>query len=607
MKQEKKVTNAESASSMRMRQTHRVVLTRRQLLKASAAAATSVVAMNTKILAAGAGLERQSRKPNFLFILTDDQGYGDIHSHGNPKIDTPVLDQLAASGARFDRFFVSPLCAPTRASLLTGRYHQRAGVSGVCQGKEIMNVNEVTVAQVLKGAGYATGIIGKWHNGEHHPYHPNSKGFDEFFGFCGGGKVNYFDTTYERNGEPVTAPGYITDVLTDEAMKFMERHWQRPFFCYVAYNAPHGPYQLPGRYFDKYKARGLDDSTASVYGMVENIDDNVGRLLRKLDDLKLADRTVVVFLTDNGPQFARYNAGMRGKKGDSDEGGVRVPCFVRWPDHTKPGSVITPIAAHLDWLPTLAEIGGVKKLNALPLDGISLVPLLEGRANNWPQRTLFESGAARTDRWRLRVINQKVTLYDMVADPNQEKDVAAANPEVAQQLTTVYRAWEKSVQSGSRSQPPPIMIGLPQAPRVELTTHLGRVQGVKRNTPWTNGYLTGWDSAAAFVEWDLEVAQAGTFEVALMYVCAENQLGAKVRVEAGGKAVEGVVNRGQDPTPIPSPDRVPRIEADEKNWAPLPLGTLELDKGRTTLKLHATEIPHASALELKAVRLEKIK
>ncbi|GAF95371.1 unnamed protein product, partial [marine sediment metagenome] len=210
----------------------------------------------------------RASRPNVLLIMTDDQGWGDVRSHGNDKIDTPVQDALAAQAARFGRFYVSPVCAPTRASLLTGRYHLRTGTAWVTRGLETMRSEEVTLAEILKQAGYATGCFGKWHNGAHYPHHPNGQGFDEFLGFCAGHWNNYFDTRLEYNSETVTTGGFITDVLTDAAMAFIEKHKDHPFFCYLPYNAPHGPFQVPDRYFDKYKKRGLDDKTAAVYGMV---------------------------------------------------------------------------------------------------------------------------------------------------------------------------------------------------------------------------------------------------------------------------------------------------------------------------------------------------
>jgi arylsulfatase A len=283
-----------------------------------------------------------------LLVLTDDQGWGDVRSHGNDRIDTPVMDRIAAEGARFSRFFVSPLCAPTRAALLTGRDHLRTGATWVTHRREVLRAEEVTIAEVFSAAGYATGCFGKWHNGAQFPVNPAGQGFQEFFGFLGGGCHNYFDALLKHDEKTIQTKGYITDVLTDAAIRFIEKHQDRPFFCYVPYNACHSPFQVPDRYFDKYKNRGFNDKDAAVYGMVENIDDNLGRLLDKLDELDLDERTIVVFLTDNGPNGARFNDGMRGTKGSVHEGGVRVPCFIRWKAHITPRTKVEKIAAHID-------------------------------------------------------------------------------------------------------------------------------------------------------------------------------------------------------------------------------------------------------------------
>ena len=221
--------------------------------------------------------------PNIVLIMTDDQGWGDIHSHGNPKLDTPVMDRLAQEGVRFERFFVSPVCAPTRASLLTGRYFLRTGTHGVTRAFETMRSEEITLAEAFKQAGYATGHFGKWHNGAHYPHDPNGQGFDEYLGFSAGHWNNYFDTHLIHNGRRVETEGYINDVLTDAAMAFIDQHKDDPFFVYLPYNTPHSPFQVPDQYFNKYKERGFDDKNATVYGMVENLDDNLGRLFDRLD------------------------------------------------------------------------------------------------------------------------------------------------------------------------------------------------------------------------------------------------------------------------------------------------------------------------------------
>ncbi len=317
---------------------------------------------------------------NIVLIMADDMGWGDIAINGNTAgISTPNLEKIARSGARFEHFMVSPLCAPTRASLLTGRYHLRTGVANVTGGLETMRTEEVTMAEVFKKAGYATGLFGKWHNGAHYPQDPNGQGFDEFFGFCGGHWTNYFNTRLQHNHTMVETRGYITDVLTDAALDFIEKNKAHPFLCYIPYNAPHGPFQVDDKYFNKFKSKGVNDMDAAIYGMVENVDENIGRVLQKLEALKLTGNTIVVFLTDNGPNSARYNGNMKGKKGAVDEGGVRVPLFIRWPAKIKGETVVNQLAAHIDLLPTLVELSGITPTRSLPWDGKSLVPLLQGK------------------------------------------------------------------------------------------------------------------------------------------------------------------------------------------------------------------------------------
>lgn len=557
------------------------------------------------------------RRPNVLLIMTDDQGWGDIHSHGNDLIDTPVMDALAASGARFDRFYVSPVCAPTRASLLTGRYHLRTGVHGVTRGRETMRSDEVTLADIFKAAGYATGAFGKWHNGAHYPHHPNGQGFDEFLGFCAGHWNNYFDTTLERNGQSVKTTGYISDVLTDAALSFIKQHRDRPFFCYMPYNAPHSPWQLPDKYFDKYKARGLDDTTASAYGMCENLDDNLGRLLRQLDDLELTDNTIVLFLTDNGPNSDRYNGDMQGRKGSSDEGGIRVPLFIRWPGQVPAGAQVTQIAAHIDLLPTLVELCRLPLPRTLPLDGVSLVPLLKGETAGWPDRMIFSHwgrrGSVRNQRWRAVVDrNGEWQLYDMIADPGQEHEVGKQFPPVLDTLSTAYAAWLADVMKDGLD-PIPIPIGHPQRPEVVLPGHEAILEPQNRDgisyhgrAGWANDWITNWTRIEAYPFWEVDVVRGGRYEITLLYTCPPENVGAKLSVEVGGGSIEGVVKNAHDPDPIPSPDRVQRIEVYEKVWASLKLGEIEIQQGRTRLTVKALTKPGLAVMDLKAVRVRRV-
>jgi arylsulfatase A len=597
---------------------------RREFLKSVAVAAASLLGPRVVCRSAADGGARSGRHPNVLLVMTDDQGWGDVQSHGNARIDTPVLDKLAAEGARFDRFFVSPVCAPTRASLLTGRYHLRTGTHGVTRGYETMRSEEVTVAEALKQAGYATGCFGKWHNGAHYPHHPNGQGFDEFLGFCAGHWNNYFDTTLERNGESVKTEGFVSDVLTDAACAFMKRRRGRPFFCYVPYNAPHGPFQVPDEYFDKYKARGLDDKLACIYGMCENLDDNVGRLLRCVDELGLGNDTVVLFLTDNGPNSDRFNGGMKGRKGSVDEGGVRVPLFVRWPGEVAAGTEIAQIAAHIDLFPTILELCGVAMPETPAQDGVSLVPLLKGQARDWPDRMLFTFrspggdtqnvlGSVRTQRRRAVKARRGWQLYDMVDDPGQKRDLAKVDPESLQPLREAFEAKAREVTQGG-FEAIATHVGYCDWPVVTLPGHEAFLESVGGQgisyvgrSGWANDWITNWTDAEAYAWWPVKVVAPGCFEVSILYTCGRENLGTRMRIDVGGQTVEGVVEKVHDPAPVPSPDRVPRGEVYEKVWAPLTLGAVELGAGATRLVVRALEIPGRRACDVKAVRLRRVR
>ncbi len=559
----------------------------------------------------------QAKRPNILLIITDDQGYGDLALHGNPHVSTPTLDRLGRESMRFDRFFVSPLCAPTRSSLLTGRYSLRTGVSGVSQGEETMRAEEVTLAEALRGAGYRTGLFGKWHNGEHYPYTPNGQGFQEAFGFNLGHWNNYFDTTLKRNGRSVPTKGFITDVLTDAALDFINAKRDEPYFCYLSYNAPHSPFQVPDKYFDKYKAKGLDDYLASVYGMVENIDDNVARVLARLDERKQRDNTIVIFMTDNGPNGARFNGGMRGTKGSLHEGGSRVPFFLRWPARFKQPRLIPQIAAHLDVLPTLLELCNVPMPKTLPQDGRSLVPLLEGKDKDWPDRTLFtqhqlrpNTGAVRTERYRLVNEGRGWELFDMASDPAQKTNIAEAQPDVAQRLITAYDTWWREIVPQTRPkgiEQLPIPVGYAQENPVELPVPQSQfTQGLKFNGRHpNNAWLTGWTSAEASVTWELEVVKAGRYAVQLQYLSPKAATGARVQVSVAGSVAEATVP-GTDYQQINSPDRVPRTEVYEMKWATLPVGMLTLPQGRVKLTLRALTKPGAVVMDLKSLSLKRV-
>jgi arylsulfatase A-like enzyme len=554
-------------------------------------------------------------RPNVLFILTDDQGWGDLSLHGNPFLKTPNIDRLARSGAQFDRFFVSPLCAPTRASLLTGRYHLRTGTVSVTQGWERMRSDEVTLAEVFRANGYATGCFGKWHNGEQTPEDPNGQGFDEFLGFCAGHWNNYFDTNLQHNDRMVPTKGFITDVLTDAALRFMDTHKAEPFFCYVPFNAPHSPHQVPDSYFNKYKAKGLDDELASIYGMVENLDDNVGRLLAGLDQLKLTQNTIVIFATDNGPNGHRFNGDMKGIKGSVDEGGVRVPLFVRWPGVIRPQTRIRPPVAHIDLMPTLLDLCQLPGGTTLPFDGRSLRKLLLGQIDTLPDRLLFthvagtpthplaaEPGAVRTAQYRLVRQKGQAQLYDMERDSAQTTDLASSQPQTARTLKAAYDRWFNEVSPALPPSRPSLVAGrrvLLQAPEAHFS---GKVH-YKQGNGWANDWLVNWQSPADSIWWDVVVERPGTYQVSLQYTSPDAARGTQVNLSAAQQMVHQTLPAGFDPLLLPSPDRIPRKEAYEKPWAWLPLGSVELPPGHQRILLQATMISNGKVAEVKALQL----
>jgi arylsulfatase A-like enzyme len=413
-----------------------------------------------------------AQPPNVLLVITDDQGYGDLACHGNRFIRTPNLDRLHASSIRFTNFHVSPTCAPTRAALLTGRYSNATGVWHTIMGRSLLHPDEVTMADSFRAFGYRTGIFGKWHLGDNYPSRPQDNGFEEALVHGGGGVWqtpdyfgnDYFDDTYLHNGEPEKFKGFCTDIWFDNAIKFMAaaKTARRPFFCYLSTNAPHAPMWAPDRYSKQYFGiKGLQEP--GFYGMIGNIDDNVGRLLRFLEENKFTENTILLFMTDNGSASGAgvFSAGMRGQKGSPYEGGHRVPLFIQWPNGglRAPAEVDT-LAAHIDLLPTLVELCGLKKPRGPELHGVSLKPLLQGRGGSLPDRTVvvdsqrmeelrpWRRTAVMTDRWRL--VNNtldgdpaRLELYDVRKDPGQERDVAAGFPEAVAQLKAEYGKWWK--------------------------------------------------------------------------------------------------------------------------------------------------------------------
>ncbi len=552
-------------------------------------------------------------RPNVVLILTDDQGWGDLGIHGNEYISTPTIDQMAQNGAHFDRFYVSPLCAPTRASLLTGRYNLRTGTSWVSKGLENMKPDEVTLAEIFQSQGYKTGCFGKWHNGAHFPQHPNQQGFDEFIGFCAGHWNNYFSTTLEHNGQPYSTDGYITDVLADEAIKFIELNAENEFFCYVPFNTPHGPFQVPDQYFDKYKGLGFNDKDAAVYGMCENIDDNVHRIISKIKELQLSEETIIIFMTDNGPNGQRYNGGMRGIKGSIHEGGVRVPCIIQWKGKISSRN-IQQMAGHIDMLPTLVSLCGLEPPETKPLDGLDISPLLLKEDGNIQERLFFTKksteslipdGAVRSDQYRMVIEKGDTMLFNMIDDPGQEKNIASIEKEVTYALVGAYDSWFQDVKSDFQPVPE-IRIGFEGEESVYLPAHEAHFSGeihFMEGHGWAHDWLVNWMDEEDTITWEVEVDQQTTYLAQLLYSCSEEDIGSRIQISTSGSSSESTISQPHDPEYIVSPDRIQRIEVYEKEWARLDLGVITIPSGIQEITLKALNIPSGQVGEIKGLQL----
>lgn len=498
-------------------------------------------------------------RPNVILVMTDDQGYGDLGCHGNPVIQTPALDRLRTQSIRLTDFHVDPTCAPTRAALLTGRYSSRVGVWHTIMGRSILAEDELTMADVFSAAGYRTGVFGKWHLGDNYPSRATDRGFEESLVHGGGGITQapdywgntYFSPTLLRDGCWEESEGYCTDVFFDAALEFIGRHREEPFFVYLPTNAPHGPYQVADSYKQPYLDAGLNDTQASFYGMITNIDDNMARLMGKLDEWNLAENTILIFMTDNGTAAGTYNCGMRGRKGSQYDGGHRVPCFIRWPARWRGGRDIDRLTAHFDLLPTLIELCHLPRPAGVEFDGTSLVPLLDSANRQWRDRTIVVSvnrmdhpepwvrTSTMTERYRL--IDGR-ELYDIEADPGQKDDIAHDHPEVVAQLRGDYQRWYDDVSQGY-DEYVPIHLGSPAEDPATLISHDWHGPQV----PWNQRQIENGMLGNGF--WAVHVVRPGRYRIALRdrpaYV--EHPLaGAKARLQVGDFDQEKAVPDGAD-------------------------------------------------------------
>lgn len=560
-------------------------------------------------------------KPNIILIMSDDQGWGDLSVKGNKNISTPNIDKLAETGITFDRFYVCAVCSPTRAELLTGRYHVRGGVYATSTGGERLDLDEETMAEVFKNAGYKTAAYGKWHNGMQPPYHPNSRGFEDYYGFCSGHWGNYFSPILEHNGMITKGNGFVIDDFTDHGLRFIEKNKDQPFFLYLPYNTPHSPYQVPDKWWDKFENKELEmfhrdpeiedlPQTKAALAMCENIDWNVGRLTQKVEELGLLEKTIIIYLSDNGPNTWRWNNGMKGRKGSTDEGGVRSPLIMKWEGVFEAGKNVPQISAAIDLLPTLTELADIEYSPKNSLDGVSLKALLLDKNPEWEDRFIinhWRRTSIRSQKYRLDYNGQ---LFDMENDPGQRTNIAEKQPDIAKKLHTELENWKSNVLSelpGSDERP--FTIGAPGFSFSQIPARDGIATGeIERSDNSPNcTFFTHWTSTNDSIYWPAEVLTSGTYEVELYYTCKPEDAGTVIQLSFNNSKIETQITEAHDP-PIKGMenDRVLRTQSYVKDFKRINIGQIQLEKGTGNLCLKALEIPGEMTIDFRLLMFNKV-
>ena len=571
-------------------------------------------------------------QPNVILFLTDDQGWGDLSFNGNKDLLTPNIDKIALSGVKFDRFYVSPVCSPTRAEILTGRHHVRTGVYDVSLGGERINSDEQTIADIFKASGYRTAAFGKWHNGMQAPYHPNTRGFDEFYGFCSGHWGNYFNPVLEKNGELVKGNGFITDDLTTHGIEFINKNKNIPFLLYMPFNTPHSPMQVPDKYWDKFKNKDLtqkgtlsntsedkysgtnikgENHSRAALAMCENIDWNVGRIIKTLKSLKIYENTIIIYLSDNGPNGHRWNDGMKGIKGSTDEGGTRSPMIISWKGNMPEGESVKKIASGIDLLPTLIDLTGIKaKLNK-NLDGINLRKLIYQEDKDWPDRYIYNYWrgrlSLRSQNFRL---DNKNNLYNMNEDPNQLQNVSSKYNETFELMKKAKTKWENELLTDIKTKAKrPFVIGHPKLKNTQIPARDAKANGlIKRSNYYPNcSYMTNWVNIEDTITWDAEVAEEGKFEVVIYYTCAMDAVGSEIELSFLDSSISKNLTEFHDPEENGDEnDRSLRIESYVKDFVPLKMGVIDLKKGKGTLVLKGLKMTGKELIDFRLLMLKRI-
>jgi arylsulfatase A-like enzyme len=565
--------------------------------------------------------EREPQKPNVIIILTDDQGWGDLSIQGNTNISTPHIDALSAEGATLKNFYVCAVCSPTRAELLTGRYHFRGGVYSTGGGGERLDLDETTLGEVFQQAGYRTAAYGKWHNGMQYPYHPNGRGFEDYYGFCSGHWGNYFSPMLEHNGQIVQGEGFIIDDFTNHGLAFMEQNRDNPFLLYLPFNTPHTPFQAPQEYWDRFKDKPIAmraehagenlEHTRAALAMCENIDWNVGRIVAKTRELGIENNTIILYFSDNGPNSWRWNGGMKGRKGSTDEGGVRSPLFIKWPAGIEAGKQIDRLMSVTDLLPTLSEMCGIPCETNHPLDGISVKESLLGDGHPWEDRYLLNYWAGRlsirTQKYRL---GYQGGLYDIESDRGQKTDLSEKEPALKAELMKVADQYRQQIESElPKEENRPFCLGHPGLKYTQIPARDGTAHGaIERSNRWPNcSFFTHWIHPRDSITWQVEVPEDGTFRVSLYYTCKEGDEGSTLQLSVGENVLQTKILEAHDP-PLRGmeEDLSPRMESYVKDWKAVELGTIDLQKGRASMCLTALDMPGKSVIDFRLFLFERL-
>lgn len=574
--------------------------------------------------------DTQPKRPNILVVMADDQGYWDTGATGNPHIDTPRIDSLAAAGTRFNRYYAAPVCAPTRAGMMTGRYYLRTGLYNTRFGGDSMGLGEITVGQLLQSAGYRTGLFGKWHLGKYAEYQPQARGFDAFLGHYHGHIERYeHPDQIHHNGRPVDARGYVTDLFTDAAIDFISSACEKPddtaepapFFCALMYNAPHSPFLLDTTHahqadgdalIQKYLQRGLPMREARIYGMIERIDQNVGRLLGVLDELDIADQTLVIYTSDNGGVSRFWKGGMNGQKASPYEGGVRAPMFVRWPGQVPAGGSVDAQVSHVDLLPTLCQLAGAELPDDRAIDGKSWGQLLQQGSGDQHHRYVYHTWdryvpnpdrrwGISDQRWKLLGLfgqnaapdPQRWRLFDLENDPGETTNLAGEHPKIVERLRAEFVRWFDEVTAGVDYTPIPIPVGHRSENPVSIEPSWGDWRGANIEYVF-DGYdwdtIQGWRQPGERVSWKLDVRQAGTYQVWLQYGCRPGGAGGRLKLSAADTVLTHRVE----------------ATATADQFDQRLVGEMHLDAGPAALVAEVVDTPGDELMRLRAVRLERI-